>query len=208
MPRRRALGHTGPWRPSLKFLSTGRLHPPPPGEGGHRALGNVGGERIVIRPLIVLPRSGQIDLYSRRAAPEAWSMPSRSSSHIGQADLREREGRWSAGRRNQLRAHEARRAPWSGAHASRRSTAAALASALDGHAPGRALRGHWRPPSASSSRPAHSGQAGGAPEPPECPVTNRTRRRRIPLHPPNASGRRPSVNGIRKIYSRNKRLST
>ena len=41
------------------------------------------------------------------------------------------EGRWCAGRRNQLRAHEARRAPWSGAHASRRSTAAMALVSLE-----------------------------------------------------------------------------
>jgi hypothetical protein len=37
----------------------------------------------------------------------------------------------SAERRNQLRAHEARRAPWSGAHASRRSTAAMALVSLE-----------------------------------------------------------------------------
>jgi hypothetical protein len=46
----------------------------------------------------------------------------------GKPDMR---GERSAERRNQLRAHEARRAPWSGAHASRRSTAAMALVSLE-----------------------------------------------------------------------------
>jgi hypothetical protein len=75
-------------------------------------------------------------------------------------------------------------------------------------APGRASQEACASLSASSSRPARSGQAGGAPRPPECPVTNRTRRRRIPLHRPNVTGRRPPASRIRNLYSRNMDLST
>ena len=114
-------------------------------------------------------------------------------------------GRRSAGRRIQLRAHEARRALWTGAHASRRSTAAfapVSRETVTGLGP-RFAGGIGASLSASSSRPARSGQAGGAPRPPECPVTNRTRRRRIPLHRPNVTGRRPPASRIRNLYSRN-----
>ena len=86
--------------------------PPPPGEGGHSRWRWRWSARV-IASLIFLPRFGQIGLCSRRDAPEMC------------------EGRWSAGRRNQLRAHEARRAPWSGAHASRRSTAAMALVSLE-----------------------------------------------------------------------------
>ena len=109
----------------------------------------------------------------------------------------------SAGRRNQLRAHEARRAPWSGAHASRRSTAVIAAVSLEtttGSGP-RFAGGIGASLSASSSRPARNGLAGGAPEPPGCVAANHARRRRIPLRPDDASRERPSANGMKGLYS-------
>ena len=62
-----------------------------------------------------------------------------------------------------------------------------------------ALRaGHLRPVSASSSRPARSGQAGGAPEPPECVAANHARRRRILSRCHNASRERPRVDWTKR----------
>jgi hypothetical protein len=155
--------------------------------------------------LVLRLRIVEMGSCSRRASrPRMGSAPSRAlfcASWVG-PEMRAREGRWSAGRRNQFRAHEARRAPWSGAHASGRSTAAIAVASLEtttGSGP-RFAGGICASPSASSSRPAHSGQAGGAPEPPECVAANHARRRRIPLHPPNASGRRPSANGMAAMW--------
>jgi hypothetical protein len=109
-----------------------------------------------------------LDIRKPRHARGAMAPGICGSSSLSRTSERGR----SAGRRNQLRAHEARRALWSSAHASRRSTAAiALISRemITGLGP-RFAGGIGASLSASSSRPARSGQAGGAPRPPECPA--------------------------------------
>ncbi len=175
-------------------------------------------ERCFANWLLAARDTAGVRLSMRTADMHLCARGAIASGTCGSSSAHEPEGgRWSAERRTSLlsarpvRLHEPAVAlrPGEGRFAFRRSTAAiALISREMITGPGpRFAGGIGASLSASSSRPARSGQAGGAPRPPECPVTNRTRRRRIPLHRPNVTGRRPPASRIRNLYIRNLGLS-